>query len=49
MIVSVWQGAGYIMLIYTAALQNVPQELIEAAKLTEQADGKFFVTLQFQW
>ncbi|KOO50231.1 carbohydrate ABC transporter permease [Priestia koreensis] len=32
-IVSVWQGAGYIMLIYIAALQNVPQELIEAAKI----------------
>ncbi|MFP8641678.1 carbohydrate ABC transporter permease [Priestia aryabhattai] len=32
-IVSVWQGAGYIMLIYTAALQNVPQELVEAAKI----------------
>ncbi|ADF39672.1 carbohydrate ABC transporter permease [Priestia megaterium] len=32
-IVSVWQGSGYIMLIYTAALQNVPQELIEAAKI----------------
>jgi raffinose/stachyose/melibiose transport system permease protein len=32
-IVSVWQGAGYIMLIYTAALQNVPQELIEEAKI----------------
>jgi len=32
-IVSVWQGAGYIMLIYTAALQNVPQELLEAAKI----------------
>jgi raffinose/stachyose/melibiose transport system permease protein len=32
-IVSVWQGAGYIMIIYIAALQNVPQELIEAAKI----------------
>jgi raffinose/stachyose/melibiose transport system permease protein len=32
-IVSVWQGAGYIMMIYIAALQNVPQELIEAAKI----------------
>lgn len=31
--VSVWQGAGYIMIIYIAALQNVPQELIEAAKI----------------
>nr|WP_312096028.1 sugar ABC transporter permease [Niallia sp.] len=32
-IVSVWQGAGYIMLIYIAALQNIPKELIEAAKI----------------
>ncbi len=32
-IVSVWQGAGYIMIIYIAALQNVPYELIEAAKV----------------
>lgn len=32
-IVSVWQGAGYIMVIYTAALQNVPQEVLEAAKI----------------
>ncbi|MCG7313358.1 carbohydrate ABC transporter permease [Priestia flexa] len=32
-IVSVWQGAGYIMIIYVAALQNVPQELLEAAKI----------------
>ncbi|KUP05168.1 ABC transporter permease [Bacillus coahuilensis p1.1.43] len=32
-IVSVWQGAGYIMIIYIAALQNVPQELIEAARM----------------
>jgi raffinose/stachyose/melibiose transport system permease protein len=32
-IVSVWQGAGYIMVIYVAALQNVPQELVEAAKI----------------
>jgi raffinose/stachyose/melibiose transport system permease protein len=31
--VSVWQGAGYIMIIYIAALQNVPQELIEAARI----------------
>lgn len=32
-IVSIWQGAGYIMLIYIAALQNIPKELIEAAKM----------------
>lgn len=32
-IVAVWQGAGYIMVIYVAALQGVPQDLIEAAKI----------------
>ena len=32
-IVSVWQGSGYIMIIYIAALQNVPSELIEAARV----------------
>lgn len=28
-----WQMAGYLMIIYIAALQNVPQELIEAAQI----------------
>ncbi|MGL5540213.1 MAG: carbohydrate ABC transporter permease [Erysipelotrichaceae bacterium] len=32
-IVSTWQYAGYIMMIYVAALQNVPKDLIEAAKI----------------
>lgn len=32
-IVVTWQYAGYIMMIYIAALQNVPQDLIEAAKI----------------
>lgn len=32
-IVSVWQYAGYIMMIYVAALQNVPKDLIEAAQI----------------
>jgi len=32
-IVAVWQGAGYIMVIYVAALQGVPSDLIEAAKV----------------
>ncbi|MFD0692691.1 carbohydrate ABC transporter permease [Paenibacillus sp. GCM10027628] len=30
-IVSVWQGAGYLMIIYIAALSNVPKDMIEAA------------------
>ncbi|HFI0462816.1 TPA: carbohydrate ABC transporter permease [Streptococcus suis] len=32
-ITNTWQYAGYIMMIYFAALQNVPQSLIEAASL----------------
>jgi raffinose/stachyose/melibiose transport system permease protein len=32
-IVVTWQYAGYIMMIYIAALQNVPQDLIEAATI----------------
>src|SRR5262249_60103345 len=31
--VTVWKNAGYYMLFYIAALQAVPQELIEAALL----------------
>lgn len=31
--VATWQYAGYIMMIYIAALQNVPQELSEAAAI----------------
>ncbi|MEC0228640.1 carbohydrate ABC transporter permease [Paenibacillus alba] len=30
-IVSVWQGSGYLMIIYIAALSNVPKDMIEAA------------------
>ena len=32
-IVSVWQGVGYVMVIMIAALSGVPQELIEVAKI----------------
>jgi raffinose/stachyose/melibiose transport system permease protein len=32
-IVVTWQYAGYIMMIYIAALQNVPLDLIEASKI----------------
>ncbi len=32
-VVSTWQSAGYIMMIYVAALQNVPRDLIEAAQI----------------
>lgn len=32
-ILNVWQYGGYIMIIYIAYLQNVPQELLEAAEI----------------
>jgi raffinose/stachyose/melibiose transport system permease protein len=32
-IVGTWQYAGYIMVIYVAAIENIPQELIEAAQI----------------
>lgn len=34
-----WQQIGYMMVIYIAGLQNVPEELIEAARI-DGADGK---------
>lgn len=33
LIVSAWQYAGYIMVIYVAALENVPTDLLEAASI----------------
>lgn len=32
-IVVTWQYAGYIMMIYIAAIQNIPQDLVEASKI----------------
>jgi raffinose/stachyose/melibiose transport system permease protein len=32
-IVSTWQYAGYIMMIYVAAIQNIPDSLLEAAQI----------------
>lgn len=33
LIVSLWGGVGYLMVIYIAALQGVPRELLEAAEI----------------
>lgn len=33
LLVSTWQYAGYIMMIYVTGLQNVPQDIIEAASV----------------
>ncbi|MCF8009609.1 MAG: sugar ABC transporter permease [Halanaerobiales bacterium] len=33
LILSLWGGVGYLMVIYIAALQNIPKSLLEAAKI----------------
>lgn len=33
MIVVVWQQAGYMMIVYIAQLQSIPDNLIEAAEI----------------
>lgn len=33
LVVVTWQYAGYIMMIYIAAIQNIPQDLIEASEI----------------
>ncbi|HOF00378.1 MAG TPA: sugar ABC transporter permease [Spirochaetota bacterium] len=42
-IASVWQGMGYIMVIYLAGLQSIPQDILEVAEI-DGASGlrKFF-------
>ncbi len=32
-LVAVWQGCGYYMIVYLAGLQNIPAEVVEAAKI----------------
>jgi len=39
---SVWQGAGYTMLLYLAALQSIPEELYEAAKIDGASNWQQF-------
>ncbi|MEE3928145.1 sugar ABC transporter permease [Mycoplasmopsis ciconiae] len=41
-IVYTWQMAGYVMVIYIAALQNVNQTLVEAAKIEGASKSKVF-------
>lgn len=42
LIVSLWGGVGYLMIIYIAALQGVPQELKEAAQIDGASAFKVF-------
>lgn len=42
-VMSLWQGVGYNLLIFTAALQSVPQSLLDAAEMDGAgATGRFF-------
>ncbi len=46
-IVTVWQGCGYLMIIYLAGLQTIPQEIIEVSEI-DGAGGLqrlFYITL----
>lgn len=42
LIVSAWQYAGYIMVIYIAALENVPTDLLEAAAIDGASKSQSF-------
>lgn len=42
MVITIWQGLGYYMMIYLSALQHFPEELIEAATLDGASGWKTF-------
>lgn len=46
-VVATWQGAGYYMIIYLAGLQNIPQDIVEAAMIdgTTWKQRFFYITL----
>ncbi|RCW73242.1 carbohydrate ABC transporter permease [Saliterribacillus persicus] len=46
-ILNVWQYAGYIMIIYIAYLQSVPQELLEAAEIDGASAFQRFWKVKF--
>lgn len=46
-IVALWQGVGYVMVIYLAGLQSVDNALIEAAKIDGATGFKLFSKITF--
>lgn len=42
-IVSIWKGVGWVMVMYLAALQSVPQSLFEAAQIDGAKGAKSFI------
>jgi putative chitobiose transport system permease protein len=45
MLVTIWKGLGYYMIIYLAALANVPRELHEAAEVDGAGPGRRFLSV----
>jgi ABC-type sugar transport system permease subunit len=46
-IVTIWKSMGYYMIIYLAALQNVPKELREAVSMDGASDFQYFWRIVF--
>jgi len=44
-LVAVWQGAGYYMIVYLAGLQNVPVDVVEAARIDGAGPLQRFVNV----
>ncbi|MFS0614422.1 carbohydrate ABC transporter permease [Lederbergia ruris] len=44
-VMSVWQSAGYMMIIYIAGITNVPNELVEAARIDGANEWKVIQTI----
>ncbi|MCL2801121.1 MAG: sugar ABC transporter permease [Treponema sp.] len=46
-IVAIWRSMGYYMIVYLAALQNIPKELHEAASIDGASGFKYFWRIVF--
>ncbi|MFS0836539.1 carbohydrate ABC transporter permease [Paenibacillus sp. 1P03SA] len=46
-LIAVWKGIGYIMVIYLAGLQSVPQDLYEAAEIDGAGTLRKFMSITF--
>jgi len=46
-IVAIWRSMGYYMIVYLAALQNIPKELNEAANMDGASGFKYFWQIEF--
>jgi ABC-type sugar transport system permease subunit len=49
LLTALWQGCGFPMLLYLAALQAIPREQYEAAALDGAGRGRTFVSITLPW